>query len=82
MKKLVLAFAAIAMLALGTSCSKEKTCVCTYEGKALNGMVQASLPIGEKVISEGSCSDLENQSSWANFNFGQLVDGKIVCKKK
>ena len=53
MKRLVLALAAIAMLALGTSCSKEKDCKCT----ATVGGV--SVEIGTYHITEGSCSDLE-----------------------
>lgn len=53
MKKVLLAFAAVAMLALGTSCSKEKDCNC----KATVGGV--SIDVGTYHITEGSCSDLE-----------------------
>ena len=66
MKKLVLALAAVAMLALGTSCSKEKDCKCT----ATVGGV--SVEVGTYHIDEGNCSDLETTIS------GYSV---ITCKK-
>lgn len=53
MKKLVLAFAAIAMLALCSSCSKEKDCKCTAT------VAGVSVDLGTHHITEGSCSDLE-----------------------
>lgn len=57
MKKVFLAIAAVAMLALGTSCSKEKDCKC----KATVGGV--SVEIGTYHITEGNCSDLETTIS-------------------
>ena len=54
MKKVLIAVAAIAMLAIGaSSCSKEKDCNC----KATVGGV--SVDLGTTHITEGNCSDLE-----------------------
>lgn len=54
MKKVLLAVAAIAMLAIGaSSCSKEKDCNC----KATVGGI--SIDLGTYHITEGNCSDLE-----------------------
>ena len=54
MKKLVLAIAAMALLAIGTtSCNKEKVCKCTA---TVGGI---SVEVGEYTIQEGNCTDLE-----------------------
>ena len=79
MKKVFLAVAVVALMVLGASCSKEKTCVCTYDGTAFG--VAVSISMGERVI-EGSCSELEEEGQWASFNFGQVANGAIHCSKK
>lgn len=79
MKKFVLAFAAIALLAIGTSCSKEKTCHCEYTVEVLG--VSNTTSLGDVTIEEGSCSDLENNGQW-NAQIGNLANAKIHCTKK
>lgn len=66
MKKVLLAIAVVAMIGLGTSCSKEKDCKCT----ATVGGV--SVEIGTYHIEEGSCSDLE--TTIAGYQM-------VTCKK-
>lgn len=79
MKKVILAIAVLAMVGLGTSCSKEKTCVCSYD---LNVMgITTNFPLGERVITEGRCSDLENAGAW-NLNVGTLAGATFHCEKK
>lgn len=79
MKKVLLAIAVVAMLGLGTSCSKEKTCHCTYTVEILG--VATTTDLGDYTIEEGSCSDLENNGSW-NAQVGDLASAKINCTKK
>ncbi|MBR4147677.1 MAG: hypothetical protein IKU00_07315 [Bacteroidales bacterium] len=79
MKKVVLAFAALAMLALGTSCSKEKTCHCEYTAEVLG--VSTTVSLGDVTIDSGSCSDLENNGQW-NAQIGNIVGAKIHCSRK
>ena len=79
MKKVLLAIAVVAMLGLGTSCSKEKTCHCTYTVEVLG--VSTTYDLEDVTIEEGSCTDLENDGRW-NAQIGGLVDAHITCKKK
>ncbi|MDO4803015.1 MAG: hypothetical protein Q4A15_12690 [Prevotellaceae bacterium] len=77
MKKVLLVLAAVAMLGFA-SCSKEKTCVCSYDIEIFG--VNTNVPLGEKVTT-GSCSDLENAGAW-NLNIGNLAGAKFHCEKK
>lgn len=79
MKKVILAIAVLAMLGIGTSCNKEKTCVCSYDINVLG--TTTTVPLGEKVITEGRCSDLENAGAW-NLNVGNLAGATFHCEKK
>jgi hypothetical protein len=79
MKKIALAFGIIAMMVLGASCNKQKTCVCSYTATVLG--ITSTVELGEKVIESGSCSDLENAGAW-NLQAGNLVDAKFHCEKK
>ena len=79
MKKIVLAIGIVAMMVLGASCNKQKTCVCSYTATVLG--VTATYELGEKVIESGSCSDLENAGAW-NLQVGALADAKFHCEKK
>lgn len=78
MKKVLLAIAVIALIGCA-SCSKTKVCHCYYDYTGLTGT--GTQDLGQQIINEGSCSDLENQSSF-NFNFGTLGTGKVRCVKE
>lgn len=77
MKKLFLALGLVAMVCLGASCNKQKTCVCTYTVEVLG--VSTTMELGEKVIESGSCSDLENVATW---NVPGITEGSIHCERK
>ena len=79
MKRLALALGLVAMVCLGTSCNKQKTCVCSYDIDVLG--VSSHVSLGEKVIESGSCSDLENAGAW-NLNVGNLADATFHCERK
>lgn len=79
MKKVILAVAVVAMMVLGASCSKQKTCVCSYTVNS--GLGTSTVNLGEKVIESGSCSDLENAGAW-NLQIGNLADATFHCEKK
>ena len=79
MKKVFLAIGVVAMMVLAASCSKEKTCVCSYTINT--GMGSGTVQLGEKVIESGSCSDLENAGAW-NLQVGNLADATFHCEKK
>ena len=80
MKKVFLAVAAFALIGLA-SCSKEKDCHCYYDYTVPIVGTSATQDLGVKHITEGSCSDLEQQNSGWNLNFGDLGTGKIRCEK-
>lgn len=67
MKKAFLAIGFIALLALGTSCTKEKDCKCTATVGSL------SVDVGTYHIKEGKCSDLE--TTIVGYNV-------VQCKRK
>lgn len=77
MKKVFLAIAVMAMIGFA-SCSKEKTCKCTYE-TSIGGIV-SEFPLGEQTITEGSCSDLENNGAW-DAQLGNFASVTIHCEK-
>lgn len=79
MKKVLLAIGIVAMLGLGTSCNKQKTCVCSYTATVLG--VETTVQLGERDIESGSCSDLENAGAW-NIQAGNLVNATFHCEKK
>ncbi|MBR6878924.1 MAG: hypothetical protein IKM95_06035 [Bacteroidales bacterium] len=79
MKKLVFAIGLVAMVCLASSCSKQKTCVCSYDINVLG--VVTNVPLGEKVIESGTCNDLENAGAW-NLNVGNLADATFHCERK
>lgn len=79
MKKVLLAIGVVAMLGLGTSCSKEKTCHCEYTVEVLG--VSNTTSLGDITIEEGSCSDLEDNGQW-NAQIGNLANAKITCTRK
>jgi len=79
MKKVLLAIAVVAMMVLGASCNKQKTCTCSYTVNVLG--VSSTVQLGEKVIESGSCSDLENAGAW-NLQVGTLGDATFHCEKK
>lgn len=77
MKKLLFAFALVAIAILGSSCSKTKVCECTYTVNLLGS--ESSYTV-EKTIESGSCSDLEkNAASW---NVPGITEGSIHCTRK
>ncbi len=78
MKKVLLVLAAVAMLGFA-SCSKEKTCVCSYDLNVFG--VTTNFPLGERVITEGSCQDLENNGAWS-AQVGQIAGAVFHCEKK
>ena len=80
MKKVLLAVAAVAMIGFA-SCSKEKDCHCYYDYTVPIVGSTGTQDLGVKHITEGSCSDLENENSGWNINFGDLGTGKIRCEK-
>lgn len=79
MKKLFLALGLVAMVCLGASCNKQKTCVCSYTVDVLG--VSSTVNLGEKVIESGSCSDLESAGAW-NLNVGNLGSATFHCERK
>lgn len=79
MKKVLLAIAVVALLGIGTSCSKEKTCHCTYTLEVLG--ISETYDLGDYTIEDGSCSDLENNGS-LNAQIGAIAGAKLTCKKK
>jgi hypothetical protein len=79
MKKVLLAIAVVAILGLGSSCSKQKTCHCTYTVEVLG--VSTTTDLGDYTIEEGSCSDLEQNGNW-NAQIGGLANAAIHCTKK
>lgn len=79
MKKVFLAVAVVALMVLGASCNKQKTCVCSYTVNVLG--VSSTVQLGEQVIESGSCSDLENAGAW-NLQVGALGDATFHCEKK
>ncbi|MCF0200491.1 MAG: hypothetical protein HUK16_03835 [Bacteroidales bacterium] len=78
MKKVLLAIAVVAMLGFA-SCSKEKTCKCTYDVNAFG--VTTTVPLPERTITSGSCSDLENNGAWS-AQIGTVVGAVFHCEKK
>ena len=80
MKKLLLAVAAIAMMGFA-SCSKEKDCHCYYDYTVPIVGTSTTQDLGVRHITKGSCSDLEQENSGWNVNFGDLGTGKIRCEK-
>ena len=78
MKKVLLVLAAVAMLGFA-SCSKEKTCVCSYDVTLLG--VTNTVHLGERVITEGSCKDLESDGAWS-AQVGQIAGAVLHCEKK
>ena len=80
MKKLVLAIGLVAMVCLASSCSKQKTCVCSYD-ITLPGLATTTVQLGKKVIESGTCNDLENAGAW-NLNVGNLADATFHCERK
>lgn len=79
MKKVFLAVAVVALMVLGASCNKQKTCVCSYTVNVVG--VSSTFQLGEQVIESGSCSDLENAGAW-NLQVGALGDATFHCEKK
>jgi hypothetical protein len=79
MKKVFLAIGIVAILGLGTSCSKQKTCHCEYTVEVLG--VSTTTSLGDFTIEEGSCSDLENNGQW-NAQIGNLANAKVHCTRK
>ena len=79
MKKVFLAVAVVALMVLGASCNKQKTCVCSYTVNVMG--VSSTVQLGEQVIESGSCSDLENAGAW-NLQVGALGDATFHCEKK
>lgn len=80
MKKVLLAIAVIALIGCA-SCSKAKICHCYYDYTDLTG-ASGTKDIGQRIINEGTCSDLENNQSGFNFDFGSLGSGKVRCEKE
>lgn len=80
MKKVILAVAAFALIGLA-SCSKEKDCHCYYDYTSAILGTTASYDLGVRHITEGSCTDLENENNGWDFNFGDLGTGNIRCEK-
>lgn len=78
MKKVLLAIAVVAMIGF-SSCSKEKVCKCSYDLTVLGNTTTVQL--GEKTITEGSCSDLEHNGAW-NAQVGGIVGATIHCVRK
>ena len=79
MKKVLLAIGVVAMIFVGASCNKQKTCVCEYTVEILG--VSNTTSLGEVTIEEGSCSDLENNGQW-NAQIGNLANAQIHCSRK
>lgn len=79
MKKLVFAIGLVAMVCLASSCSKQKTCVCSYDINVLGNVT--NVPLGEKVIESGTCNDLENAGAW-NLSVGNLAGATFHCERK
>ena len=79
MKKVFLAIGIVAMLVLGASCSKQKTCHCEYTVEVLG--VSNTTSLGDVTIEEGSCSDLEDNGQW-NAQIGNLANASIHCERK
>ena len=46
MKKIALAIGIVAMMVLGASCNKQKTCVCSYTATVLG--ITSTVELGEK----------------------------------
>ena len=82
MKKVLLAVAVVALMVLGASCSKEKDCHCYYDYTIPIIGTSATQDLGVQHITEGSCSDLENQNAGWNVNFGDLGTGTIRCERQ
>lgn len=81
MKKVLLAIAVIALIGCA-SCSKTKVCHCYYDYTTLLSNEQKTLDLGQQIINEGNCSDLEDENSFANINFGTLGTGKVRCERE
>lgn len=79
MKKVLLAIGIVAMVFLGASCNKQKTCHCTYTVEVLG--VSTTTDLGDYTIEEGNCSDLEDNGNW-NAQIGNLANASVHCVKK
>ena len=79
MKKVLLAVAVVALMVLGASCNKQKTCHCEYTVELFG--VSTTTSLGDVTIEEGSCSDLEQNGQW-NAQVGNVANAKIHCEKK
>ena len=73
MKKVLLAIGIVAMVFLGASCNKQKTCHCTYTVEVLG--VSTTTDLGDYTIEVGNCSDLED--CWKIFIFSRRSIKKI-----
>ena len=79
MKKVLIAIGVVAMVFLGASCNKQKTCVCSYTVTVAG--VSNTTQLGEYTIEEGNCSDLEDNGNW-NAQIGNLASASVHCEKK
>jgi hypothetical protein len=79
MKKVLLAIAVIALIGCA-SCSKWKTCHCYYDyTNVISGEGTKDLGV---YPTQGECSDLEDENSMFNFNFGTLGTGVVHCEQE
>lgn len=80
MKKVLLAIAVVALIGCA-SCSKAKICHCYYDYTTAIGST-GTQDLGQQIINEGSCEDLQNKNSFANFDFGLWGSGEVRCERE
>lgn len=80
MKKVFLALAVIGLIGFA-SCSKEKNCHCYYDYTIPVIGTSATKDLGTYHVTDGSCTDFQNNNTNWNFNFGDLGTGTVRCEK-
>jgi len=80
MKKVLLVLAVIGLIGFA-SCSKEKNCHCYYDYTIPIIGTSATQDLGTYHVTDGSCTDFQNNNTNWNFNFGDLGTGTVRCEK-
>lgn len=81
MKKVFLALAVVGLIGFA-SCSKEKKCHCYYDYVVPVIGTNTTQDLGTYQVTDGSCTDFQNQNTDWNFNFGDLGQGTVRCERE